>query len=156
MAITTTVRGLDDILGKFKKLPERVANNAARRSLRKGANVIRDLARNNAKQIDDPQTRDAIYKNIATQSGGRRRERAEGGLVMRVGVMGGASSNKYSKDASGNPGGDTRHWRYVEFGTSEMPAQPFMRPAIPAGGEKAAAVIAEDLNKQLDKEIAKL
>lgn len=105
-----------------------------RRSLRKGANVIRDAARNNAKRFDDPDTTDRIWKNITTQSGGSRLERKLGGPAMRIGVMGGAKSKKgggtYQVGGSKeNPGGDTWYWRLLEFGTSKMRAQPFLRPA---------------------------
>lgn len=149
-----TIEGLDDIVRKLKLLPEKIGRNAMRRSLRKGANVIRDAARNNAKRIDDPETREQIWKNIAVASGGRKREKQVGGVMMRVGVRGGA---RYNASAGNLPGGNTTgHWRFVELGTSEMRAQPFLTPA---GSEKAGAAIAAivtDMQKQVDKEIAKL
>jgi len=148
------IEGLDDIIRKLKLLPERIGRNATRRALRKGANVIRDAARNNAKRIDDPATREQIWKNIAVYGGGRRREKAAGGVIMRVGVRGGA---RFDPSADGLPGGNTTgHWRFVELGTSEMRAQPFLTPA---GAEKAGAAVTAvvtDLNKQIDREIAKL
>jgi len=127
-----------------------------RRALRKGAIVIRDQARVNARQVDDPETRENIAKNLVVQSGGRRRERAAGGIMMRVGIMGGASANKHSKDASGNPGGDTRHWRFVEFGTSTVQARPFMRQAMAASAEKALNTTAAAMDAEINKELAKL
>ena len=54
MDIKVNVAGLAEIERKLKLLPERVGRNAMRRALRKGANVIRDAARANAKRIDDP------------------------------------------------------------------------------------------------------
>lgn len=153
MAADGRIEGLDEIIRKLKLLPERIGRNATRRALRKGANVILQAARANAKRIDDPQTRDQIWKNLAVASGGRRREKAAGGVIMRVGVRGGA--RPVSGD-TGTPGGNTTHWRFVELGTSEMAAQPFLRPA---GAEKAGAAVTAvvaDLNKQIDREIAKL
>lgn len=148
-----TIEGLDDIVRKLKLLPEKIGRNAMRRSLRKGANVIRDAARNNAKRIDDPETREQIWKNIAVASGGRKREKQAGGVMMRVGVRGGA---RPTKGDNGAPGGNTTYWRFIELGTSEMRAQPFLTPA---GAEKAGAAIAAivtDMQKQVDREIAKL
>lgn len=147
------LNGAESILAKLKKLPVRMGKNAVRRALRKGARPIRDAARNNAKGIDDPETREQIWKNIAIASGGARRERQEGGVVMRVGVMGGA---KPISGDNGAPGGNTTHWRFPEFGTSEIAAQPFLRPA---GAEKASAafdVTASAMQQELDKELAKL
>jgi HK97 gp10 family phage protein len=147
------VEGADAIVAKLKKLADRPARNALRRALRKGARPIRDAARNNAKRIDDPESREQIWKNIAIAAGGKRREREEGGVVMRVGVQGGA---RFNPNADG-PGGNTSgYWRFVEFGTSEMAAQPFLRPA---GAEKAQAafdVTAAAMQTELDKELAKV
>lgn len=125
------VRGLEDVLGRLRKLPDRIGNNAARRSLRKGANIIRDAARNNAKRVDDPESGNKIWKNIVVSGGGKKRERSAGGPVMRVGVLGGAKSKKggdafATGGSKSNPGGDTWYWRLLEFGTSKMPAHPIL------------------------------
>lgn len=65
MPTTINLTGLDDLLAKMKQLPERVGNNAMRRSLRKGANVIKNAASAKAKAFDDPVSPEAIYKNVA-------------------------------------------------------------------------------------------
>lgn len=147
------VTGLDDLQRKLKLLPERIGKNAMRRALRKGANVIRDQARNNAKQFDDPQTRESIVKNITVASGGRKRERREGGVMMRVGVMGGARAGRGN---SGNPGGDTWYFRLLEFGTSQMAAQPFLRPAMYSSAAAALQKTADAMTVEFNKEINKL
>lgn len=153
MDIRVNVEGLAAIERKLKQLPEKIGRNAMRRALRKGANVIRDAARANAKRIDDPETREQIWKNIAVASAGKRREKEAGGVMMRVGVRGGA---KPTRGDNGTPGGNTTHWRFVELGTSEARAQPFLTPA---GAEKAQAAYdatAADMIKQIDKELSKL
>lgn len=155
MQIDVDVKGLAEIERKLKLLPERVGNNAMRRALRKGANVIRDAARRNAKAIDDPQTREQIWKNIAVSGGGRRRERQAGGVMMRVGVRGGARPLKKGTD-TGLPGGNTTHWRFVEFGTSQARAQPFMRPAAASSAGAAYQAFAAAAPAELDKELRKL
>lgn len=147
------IEGADRILAKMKELPKRVCRNAMRRALRKGARPIRDAARANAKRIDDPDTREQIAKNITIAGGGSRRERQEGGVVMRVGVMGGA---RPKGGESNLPGGNTTHWRFVELGTSDTKAQPFLRPA---GSDKAGAAFdatASAMQSELDRELAKL
>ncbi|MDF5883754.1 HK97-gp10 family putative phage morphogenesis protein [Pseudomonas aeruginosa] len=73
------------------------------------------------------------------------------GVVMKVGVRGGAGRNQYSKDASGNPGGDTRHWRYLEFGTKYSPAKPFMRPALSQNIEPVTEKFISELDGEIDK-----
>lgn len=149
----TKIHGLDAIKRKLEKLPKRLGNNAARRALRKGANVFRDAARVNAKQIDDPETREQIFKNISVASGGSKREKRVGGVMVRVGVRGGA---RPTSGDNGAPGGNTTHWRFIEFGRSGARAQPFMRPAMNSAAGKAAEVAIAALNKEFDKELAKL
>jgi len=112
-------------------------------------NIMRDAAKANAKAIDDPATKEKVFRNIITQESSKQSKR-EGGVVMRVGVRGGAGANQHSKDATGNPGGDTRHWRYIEFGTEHNPAAPFMRPAfssnVQAVTDRFVAVLNTEIN----------
>lgn len=152
--VTVDVKGLAELSKKIKLLPERFAARGMRRALRRGANVILDAARNNAKRFDDPMTKEAIYKNVAVMGGGARREKAAGGPIMRVGMRGGA---RFNPSASGLPGGNTTgYWRFLEFGTSDQAAQPFLRPALASSAERALSVIVESATDELDKELAKL
>lgn len=152
--VTVDVKGLAELSKRIKLLPERFAARGMRRALRRGANVIRDAARNNAKRFDDPLTKEAIYKNAAVMGGGARREKAAGGPIMRVGMRGGA---RFNPSASGLPGGNTTgYWRFLEFGTSDQAAQPFLRPALASSAERALSVIVESAADELDKELAKL
>lgn len=153
MQITTTIAGADEIVRKLRAVPLRVGRNAMRRALRKGANVIRDAARSNAKALDDNLTREAIWKNIVTQGMGARRQRQVGGVGMRVGVLGGA---KAGRGGEGNPGGDTWYWRLVHFGTSEVPARPFLTQAMANGAEKFVSTTVDSMKVEMDKELAKI
>lgn len=147
------IEGLDEVVRKLNALPEKFAKRGMRRALRKGANIVRNAARNNAKRIDDPQTREQIAKNIAVAGGGSRREKQAGGPMMRVGVRGGA---KPTSGDNGTPGGNTTHWRFQEFGTSEMQARPFMRPALANNVAAATNAVVEAAKVELDKELQKL
>ena len=126
MSTEFKIEGLDEVTRKLQVLgSQKVAKRIARKASRQAMNLVRDAARINAKAIDDPETAEKIFKNIVTQ-GGKSRNANE--VVMRVGVRGGASfSNKNPPKTSG---GDTRHWRWIEFGSSNNPAVPFMRPAL--------------------------
>lgn len=159
--VTFKINGLDELDAKLKKLadPKRI-KNAARRSLRRGANVVAAAAKRNAGQIDDPKTRNSIQKNIAVRGGGSRRERRVGGAMMRVGIRGGARNmSKYGEfkgSGSANPGGDTFYWRFLEFGTSQIAARPFMRNAMAQSADQAVSTIAKATNVEVDKELAKI
>lgn len=152
--VTVKLEGLEGIEKKLKELPQKFAYRGMRRALRRGANVIRDHARGNARQFDDPRTREQIARNVAVAGGGRSRENQAGGPMMRVGMLGGA---RFNPSASGLPGGNTTgYWRMLEFGTSTQKAQPFMRSAIVTGAEPAMSAIVAAATVELDKELRKL
>ena len=152
MSVEFNIEGLDEVQGKLKRLGNpRLMKNAARRSARKAMAIVRDAARSGAKSIDDPQTAEKIWKNIAIAAG-KTRNPSE--VVMRVGVRGGASfSNPNPPNTSG---GDTRHWRWLESGSAHNPPTPFMRPALQNNIQAVTNSFAENFNKEIDKELAKL
>ena len=152
MTVEVKIEGLDQVQEKLKRLGNpRLIKNAARRSARKAMAIVRDAARSGAKNIDDPQTSEKIWKNIAIAAGKTRNPNE---VVMRVGVRGGASfSNPNPPNTSG---GDTRHWRWVELGSVHNPPTPFMRPALQNNIQAVTNSFAENFNKELDKELAKL
>lgn len=152
MSVEVKIEGLELVQEKLKRLGNpRLIKNAARRSARKAMAIVRDAARANAKALDDPETAEKIWKNIAIASG-KTRNPSE--VVMRVGVRGGASfSNPNPPNTSG---GDTRHFRWVEFGSANNPPTPFLRPALQNNIQAVTNSFAENLNKEIDKELAKL
>lgn len=152
MSVEFNIEGLDQVQEKLKRLGNpRLMKNAARRSARKAMSIVRDSARNAAKALDDPQTAEKIWKNIAIAAGKTRNPNE---VVMRVGVRGGASfSNPNPPNTSG---GDTRHWRWLEYGSVHNPPTPFMRPALQNNIQAVTNNFAENFNKEIDKELAKL
>ena len=152
MSVEFNIEGLDEVQEKLKRLGNpRLMKNAARRSMRRAMAIVRDAARSGAKNIDDPQTAEKIWKNIAIAAGKTRNPNE---VIMRVGVRGGASfSNPNPHNTSG---GDTRHWRWLEFGSMHNPPTPFMRPALQNNIQAVTNSFAENFNKEIDKELAKL
>lgn len=152
MTVEVNIEGLDEVQEKLRRLGNpRLMKNAARRSMRKAMAIVRDAARANAKALDDPETAEKIWKNIAIAAG-KTRNPSE--VVMRVGVRGGASFS--NKNPPNTPGGDTRHWRWLEFGSVHNPPTPFMRPALQNNIQAVTNSFAENFNKEIDKELAKL
>ena len=144
------IQGLDQLQSKLERLNNpRKVKSMVRKSLRQAANIVRAAARNNAKLIDDPETREKIWKNISVQAG---KTRNPSDIKIRVGVRGGASfSNPNPPNLSG---GDTRHWRWVEFGSANNPAVPFMRPALANNIQPVTDKFVQMLNDEIDKALA--
>jgi HK97 gp10 family phage protein len=150
------IEGLDPILKKMKGLSQKMQQAGVRRAGLKAMRLVRDDARARAKQFDDPSTPNNIPKNIVVRNNSKAGKRV-GGVVIQVGVLGGAKSERSTrgKNASNDSGSKIWYWRFLEFGTSKMRAQPFMRPALANNVEKVTTSMVTSLNTEIDKIIAK-
>lgn len=152
MTVELNIQGMDQLKRKLDQLSNpKKAKQIARKAARQAMNIARDAARTNAKAIDDPKTREKIHKNIVTQ-GGKSRNSNE--IVIRVGVKGGAGRNQHSVSTAGLSGGDTRHFRYIEFGTSKIPAIPFMRPALSQNLDKVTTKFVQVFDAEITKALS--
>ena len=163
-----TITGLDEVEANFKKIGNpRKQKNTTTRAARRAMNIVRKAAADNAKSIDDTETPNRIWKNIATRTG---RTRGTDMVLMRVGVRGGAQEYAKTKanvrkgragktyataGSKKNPGGDTWYWRLLETGTSKMPARPFMRIALWNNTENVKAEFVESFGTEIEKELKK-
>ena len=144
--------GLDELQAKLKSVSHDVQYKGGRFALRKAAQIVREAAKANALTLDDPETAANIAENIKERWSGKR-YRSTGDLMFRVGVMGGAGGNKPASAFDGLPGKDTRHWRYIEFGTETQPARPVMRPALEKNINKATDEFVSQYGKAIDRAI---
>lgn len=139
--------GIDEALAKMRNLAPGLVKKGLRAAARKGARVFMDAARAGAKRIDDPQSAADISKNIAIRESGKEGKKLDA-IVMRVGVKGGARPNNEDPKNTG-------HWRFLEFGSSNNKAEPFMRPAMVENIDRATAAVVRELIPQIDKQIKK-
>ena len=146
MAGEFRIEGLDAVLRKLESVKNEVKRKAARAAATKAMRIVRDAARAGAKGFDDPGTGSTIWKEIQTRYNAKASKR-EGGVVVQVGVRGGARPAKDTED--------TGHWRLLEFGTSQMPAQPFMRQALENNVQAVTDKFVEELSPAIDKAVAK-
>lgn len=153
-AIEFSLTGLDELLGKLDAVTYDMKRKGGRFALRRAAQVIRDAAKQNAKRLDDPETAEDISANIAERWNGRL-FKSTGNLGFRVGLLGGARIPKSKPKGTdpGGPGGDTRYWAFVEFGTEDTRAQPFMRPALEQNISAATDTFVREYDKALDRAI---
>lgn len=141
------LNGVDALVAKLDALKYETRYKGGRFALRKAAQVIRNKARESASALDDAETGRSIADNI-TEKWNNRLFKRTGDLGFRVGVQGGAKVT-----VKGNPDGGakspTPHWRLLEFGTENMAARPFMRPA----GEQSAQAATDEFIRQYGKAI---
>jgi len=151
--VSFSLTGADEVLQRLQSLAVRTQKRSVKRAARKAMTIVRNAARKNAKAIDDPDTRERIFKNIVLQESGNAGRRV-GGIVMKVGVKGGAGVNKHSTSRDHLSGGDTRHWRMVELGTVNNRATPFMRPALRDNIQQVTDTFMTELNNEISAAMA--
>lgn len=163
MAAESRIEGLDGVLQKLYTLGPKLRKKALNAAMRKGMAIVRKAAQNNAKRFDDPATAQSIPKEIVVRSNVKKAMRlGPGNFLVQVGVKGGAKAyvdNRKNRRSgrvgeSYEGGGNVYHWRFLEFGTSKMRAQPFMRPALEDNTGAVTSTVVAELDKAISKIIS--
>jgi len=159
------LKGVDSLLAKLDAVTKEIKFKGGRFGLRKAANLVADAVKAGAASVDDPVTANSIARNVAVKFSPRTFKRT-GNLLFRVGILGGAQNYANTKDNvragragksfvtggdKSNPGGDTWYWRLLEFGTQNMAARPFMRPALGNNADAAIGTFAREAEKSIDR-----
>ena len=153
-----------DLLNRLSTLPDKLQKKGAVRASRKAMRVALNAARAAARGLDDKTTAEKIWRNIAIQNSPRQGRR-EGGVVMRLGVRGGAKQYARTRENvrkqrvgktyktlgdKGNPGGDTWYWRFLELGTERMTETEFLQPALRDNAVMIEGLLAEYLEREIE------
>ncbi|MFG0827370.1 HK97-gp10 family putative phage morphogenesis protein [Pseudomonas sp. CJQ_7] len=144
-----SITGLESLLGKLESVSYDVRRKGGRAALRKAAQVVVQKAKEGAERIDDKETGRSIADNITLRWNGKLFKQT-GDLGFRVGVLHGAVL-KDGGDLS--PNSPTPHWRLIEFGTENMAAVPFMRPALANSISEVTATFVSEYEKAIDRAI---
>ena len=157
MAELAHIEGLDKLAWRLKQLPDRIGRNVLRGAVSAGAAVIRNEAKLKAplytgdvsKGHPPPGTlkRSIYQKQIAELS-------SLGRQVFYVGVRQGKEYQKQGK--KGNLSQDAYYWKFVEFGTVNMAAHPFLRPAFEVKKMDAVSAISDYMEARIPQEVSKL
>jgi len=168
MSIEFKMDGLEGIEIKLKQLNGDIKIKGARTALQAASNVIKAQAVENAIQYDDINSPTKIWKNIVVKSSAKRFN-ATGEIMFRVGVMGGARRYARTKanrrkgkvgtyttgGGTGNPGGDTWYWRFVEFGVPSrgIGGRSFLEKALKEKTNAAITEFSRRFDKYIDRKI---
>ena len=144
MAETRNVEGFKEMAKKLRELGPRVARKHLRGATAKAATLIRKKARELA-PVDTGEMR----KDIQI-----KREKTSGDHVASYSVFTRGGKRSRLAGRARNVDKDSFYWKFVEFGTAKMPAQPFMRPAFEAEKENAVDALGAELDKRIQKEAA--
>lgn len=148
MEVKVQIKGLREIGEAMKSLPGRMDQRLLHRGLTAGARLVRDDARARVPmlQVPDPRRTRGLLRRMIQVARVRPEPGMRATVWVRMRMLSGrrAAAWKQRMATSGkrwagsfNPN-DPYYWKFVEFGTSKMPARPFMRPAFES--RKLAAV----------------
>jgi len=140
--------GLADIAKDLETLSRAENNKVLRDATRAGAEVLRQEVEDRAPVLTGKLKKNVV---VVTQKGRRRGEIASGVHIRGVNPVTGNSDNKMK---ASNPR-NAFYWRFVELGTSNMPAHPFVRPAFDTRQEEATQAALARMNQAIDEVLAK-
>lgn len=159
MAEMKYVEGLIELQDALHQLAPRVARKHLRRAVMTAARVVRDEAKGRApiyhgkvsKGHPPPGTlKRAITAARSNKSSGPGKE------VVNVFVRQAKNGSVGQKNVKAYSKLDAYYWRWVEFGTSKMAANPFLRPAFEANKEHCVDLIKQTLIQGIEEEAADL
>lgn len=139
--------GLADLSRDLELLSKAESRQVLRRAVRAGAELVAEEVENTA-----PEKTGKLKRNIVVLFGKGAPETAVAGVHIRgVNPDTGNSDNSMKASSPNN----AFYWRFLEEGTSKMPAQPFVRPAYDRKQEEAATAAFAEMIKAIDGVLSK-
>jgi len=151
------LEGWDQLIKNLNELHVDLTEKAARSAVVGAASLVRADAKKRAK-AQGLELSGALLENIAI----KRERTPKGRHQYHVGVRHGRKSKRARKVINFSGGrrrvtyeNDPFYWWFHEFGTSKMPARPFLRPAFEENQQRILETMATRIRKSLDKFKAK-
>jgi HK97 gp10 family phage protein len=139
---------LNSIARDLEMLSKAENNKVLRDATRAGAQVIREEVIAKA-PVKTGKTRKNVV--VVTQKSRRRGEISSGVHIRGVNPLTGNSDTSMRASDPKN----AFYWRFVELGTVNAPAHPFVRPAYDAREAEAAQAVINQANAAIDKVLTK-
>ena len=138
MPLSIELRGFQELAQKLQELPNAITADLLEAALKGGAKIGRDAAAVNAPR--DPASGKHMGDHIVV------RTIEKDGVHAVVGI----APQGWSPE-KGKGEGPFFYWRFFEYGTSKMPARPFMRPAIDENRDAITQAVADKLRDRLEE-----
>lgn len=139
--------GLADIARDLETLSRAENNKVLRDATRAGAEVMRDAVVERAPERTGKLKKMWLF-SLSVQSVG---EIISGVHIRGRNLRTGNSDNSMKASDPRN----AFYWRFVELGTINMPAHPFIRPAFDTTEELAAQIAIQRMNQAIDEVLSK-
>lgn len=150
-----TIDGLRELNDALLKLPKAIAERHLRLAVGAGAQVIRKQVLNRITAAGIQKRTGTLERSVYVKAIKELSKPNE--KVYFVGVRQGKRYQaRETKSGRKLLNRDSFYFWWLEFGTSKMPARPFLRPAFETKKEAAVDAIAARIKKGLDTESKKL
>lgn len=140
--------GLEDIARDLETLSRAENNKVLRDATRAGADVFRQEVEERAPVLTGKLKKNVV---VVTQKGRIKGEITSGVHIRGVNPNTGNSDTTMKADNPRN----AFYWRFVELGTSDAPAHPFIRPAYDTRQEEAYQAALARMNQAIDEVLSK-
>ena len=160
LKVSVHMMGLEQLRRALRALPEKIQARELGAAVAAGASVIRQEAKALVPVLKEPQANrlPGVLRRAIRSTRGKRRD-SEASAVVSIRLLSkkavAAFKAKGGKSSAQNPN-DPFYWRFVEFGTSKMRAQPFLRSAFNTKKEQAAQRIKERLAQVIARQVETL
>lgn len=156
MKVEIELKGMDGVLATLQALPKEIVSKRGgpvKLALAKGARYLRDRVREN---LVASMNNDDDYKNTGLL--------VQSVISSRGKPLIGGNGERYlvrvKRKSYPKKGGETvttlKTMHLKEYGSSQQPATPTLRPAIRTHGEKVIDIVSADLLKRVDKVVKDL
>ena len=135
-----SVAGLQQLGQRFARLTEDMQTKVARSATNAAAQVVKKAAIEKA-----PKATGNVAKNVVVRR--IRPERQDATETYVVTVRSGKGTKKQREAGYA----DAYYWRFLEFGTVKMPAQPFIRPAFDQSKTQAVEAMKRVLQARITR-----
>jgi len=155
------LHGLDALKNTLKDLPAVIGEKVLRAALRAAAKPISNEAKARAPVLKEPDSRrkpGTVQKNIITRQSKQEKYGVYVGVkaLKKKQILAFRKANGIKKGKGANNPDDPYYWIFNEFGTSKMPAAPFLRPAFESRKYESLKKFEDLCKRRVVKEAEKL
>jgi len=131
MDVKLDIKGLADLERELNQLTLKARASVLRGALNKAVDPVLKAAREN------------VSAQFTERSGTLRKSIQKSATAPR-------GSNGFTAEAKVGVTGEGFYGRFLEFGTSKMPARPFMRPAVDAHAQEVVDLFASEMRRRIE------
>lgn len=147
MTVEVKIDGVKELHKKLRELENQaLAAKVIAAAMRKAFKPVLDAAKAMV-PVDEGLLRESMSLTM--------RKGKSGTIQVGIRIGGGARSKQAAAAGAAFGGGSdlppARRWHFIEFGTSDLAAHPFLRPALDSSAERVLAILRDELAAGLRK-----